>query len=88
MPSPALIMSLPVNKLPNQLALKVPNSEKAFFFVLFINLPNSSRDLTIFTSSLEIINVVIINAVMLMLLILMILKTLLASGFSFLASGC
>ena len=71
---PALIVFLPVNKLPNKLAPKVPNnilrnhlfcSFASFLIILlmpFINNPDS-RDLSIFMilfiSSLKIINVVV-----------------------------
>ena len=73
-PSPALILSLPVNRYPYKLAPKVPNNiprnppfrSFASFLIVsltpFINKPGSSKDLTIFTisfiSSLKIINVV------------------------------
>ena len=63
MPSPALIVPLPVNRLPNKLAPKVPNNiprnpsfhSFALFLIVslthFINNPDSSSDLTIFIIS-------------------------------------
>ena len=74
-PSPALIVPLPVNRFSNKLAAKVtnniPRNSPFCYFALFlivsltpfINKPDSSRDLTIlmisFISSLEIINVAV-----------------------------
>ena len=74
-PSPALIVPLPVNRFSNKLAPTVPNNIPRnspfcyFAFILivsptpFINKPDSLRDLTIlmisFISSLEIINVAV-----------------------------
>ena len=76
MPPPALITHLPINRFPDKLSLVEPNNSHTnpvfclFFFILnyfiktlFINKPDSLKDLAIFMilfiSSLEIINVVI-----------------------------
>ena len=71
MPSAGLIVPLSVNRFPNKLAPNVPNNilrNPPFWFFTasliislmpFINKPVSTRDLTIFMTSFEIINVLI-----------------------------
>ena len=64
MPSPVLIVPLPINRFPNKLALKGPNNilRNSVLLTPFINKPDSSKDLTIFIisfrSSFNVINVV------------------------------